>query len=344
MNDLTWMKLAADEAIRAMPYQTFENPRVGAVIVKDGQVIATGYHEKFGEAHAEINAFNRVKKKTDILGATLYVTLEPCSTQGKVGSCAVQIQNWGLKRVVVGSIDPNPSTNGKGIKMLRSAGIAVDVLNTVENKEINPAFHYFYTTRLPYVQLKLAMSQNGFVAEKFGKRKKLTDELADADVHRERATRSAIMIGSETMITDQPMLTVRHINISHKQPLRVVIDRRGRLQNTNFDFSNNWLIYTENVLFSKQHSYVKLMSGALKDILIDLAKQNIQSVMVEGGPSLIHSFLKENLWQEMLIYTTDKVLSKDSLKGISVSQKPKNEVQVGNAVKKVYINHQGGKQ
>ncbi|MDV8926851.1 RibD family protein [Leuconostoc mesenteroides] len=188
------------------------------------------------------------------------------------------------------------------------------------------------------------MSQNGFVAEKFGKRKKLTDELADTDVHRERATRSAIMIGSETMITDQPMLTVRHIHISHKQPLRVVIDRRGRLQNTNFDFSNNWLIYTENVLFSKQHSYVKLMSGALKDILIDLAKQNIQSVMVEGGPSLIHSFLKENLWQEMLIYTTDKVLSKDSLKGISVSQKPKNEVQVGNAVKKVYINHQGGTQ
>ncbi|GMA69087.1 hypothetical protein GCM10025879_03330 [Leuconostoc litchii] len=283
MNDLTWMRLAVREAARAMPYRTFENPRVGAVIVKNDEIIAKGYHEEFGKDHAEINAFKQVKNKSDLLGATLYVTLEPCSVKGKVGSCAEYIKNWGLKRVVVGNIDPNPSTNGKGIQILKSAGIVVDVLNSIESQALNPAFFYFFTRHMPYIQLKLALSKNGLVTGKLKKRSKLTDLQADIDIHKERGARSAIMIGSETFLTDKPMLTVRHINIRHQQPLKIIIDRRGRLQNKDFCFSTNWIIYTENEYFAKKHSYVKLMIDGLTGILADLGKQNIQSVMVEGG-------------------------------------------------------------
>ncbi|MGL5887765.1 MAG: bifunctional diaminohydroxyphosphoribosylaminopyrimidine deaminase/5-amino-6-(5-phosphoribosylamino)uracil reductase RibD [Leuconostoc suionicum] len=341
MNDLTWMNLAAHEAARGLPYKTFENPRVGAVLVKKNKIIATGYHAEFGKEHAEINAFNHVKDKNQVLGATLYVTLEPCASRGKVGSCAETIKGWGLHRVVIGKKDPNPTNNSKGIKILKAAGLIVDVLNTTEYQLINPAFDFFFNKQLPYVQLKLVTSQNGLVTKIVGEQTKLTDYLADIDVHKERASKSAIMIGSETMLIDHPKLTVRYIDINHRQPMKIVIDRRGRLRDTDFDFSDNWLIYTENINFANQCAYAKLVSDGLKGILIDLAKQNIQSVMVEGGPSLIYSFLEQNLWQEMLIYATNKILPEGGLKGVSFNQKPQKQLYVGNAVKKIYVNNQG---
>jgi len=337
MNDLTCMALAAQEAAKATTYKTFDNPRVGAIIVQNNQIIATGHHEAFGQAHAEINAFNHLKDKNQIIGATVYVTLEPCSSAGKVGSCAKELSTWGLRRVVVGSIDPNPTTNGQGIALLKAAGVEVDVLNTNHSACLNPEFYYYFQSKKPYVQLKLVVSKDGFVSAGHHKRTKLTDARADIDVHQERAAKSAIMIGSQTLLVDQPQLTVRLVAIDHQQPMRVVIDRRGRLQNNHFDFSNRWFFYTENMAFANQSHNVYLMTHGLAGVLRHLAQQNIQSVMIEGGPKLMNAFIAENLWQEMLIYETNATLG-SGVPGVICKQMPESETRVGNAVKRRYIN------
>ncbi|CAM3161802.1 bifunctional diaminohydroxyphosphoribosylaminopyrimidine deaminase/5-amino-6-(5-phosphoribosylamino)uracil reductase RibD [Leuconostoc rapi] len=337
MNDLTFMALAAQEATKAVAYKTFENPRVGAIIVQNNQIIATGYHDVFGQAHAEINAFNHLKDKNQIIGATMYVTLEPCSSSGKVGSCAKAMSTWGLRRVVIGSIDPNPTTNGQGVALLKASGVEVAVLHTNHSACLNPEFYYYFQSKKPYVQLKLVVSKDGFVSSGHHKRTKLTDDRADIDVHQERAKRSAIMIGSETFLVDKPQLTIRLVDSGHQQPMRVVIDRRGRLQNNHFDFSNRWIIYTENMAFANQSHNVYLMTHGLAGVLRHLAQQNIQSVMIEGGPKLMNAFIAENLWQEKLIYETDVTLG-SGVPGVICKQMPESETRVGNAVKRRYIN------
>lgn len=340
MNDLTLMALAGKTAAQANKALTFENPRVGAVIVKDNVVLATGYHHQFGQEHAEMNTFHQLKDPAQVIDATMYVTLEPCSTHGKVGSCAQSMAKWGLRRVVIGSIDPNPSTNGHGVAILKQAGIQVDVLNTEHSRRLNPEFHYYFEHRLPYVQLKLATSKNGIVSDNAKARIKLTNHKADIDVHQERASKSAILIGSQTFLTDWPSLTVRHLALHHPQPLRIVLDRRGRLQNIKFDFSNRWLIYTENHAFAEKHAYVKESHNGLIGMLNDLAQQqHIQSIMVEGGPSLIQSFIAQNLWNEYLIYRTDKLLLDSGLAGVTLQQDPDEMLTIGNAVKSRYFNH-----
>ncbi|MGR8830649.1 bifunctional diaminohydroxyphosphoribosylaminopyrimidine deaminase/5-amino-6-(5-phosphoribosylamino)uracil reductase RibD [Leuconostoc citreum] len=338
MDDLTYMALAAKVAAKAGPDETYENPRVGAIIVKNGRVLATGYHHSFGAAHAEINAFENLRDQTDIVDSTMYVTLEPCFVTGKVGACALAIAQWGVKRVVVGSFDPNPDTHGRSVTFLRQAGIRVDVLGTEDSQILNPAFYHYFERHLPYVQLKLAESANHFVASSQGQSTKITNQLADIDVHKERASKSAILIGSETMLIDQPNLTVRHVPINQPQPLRVVIDRRGRLQNKMDRATNNWLIFTTNTDFAKQYDNVLLMSHGLLSVLTSLASKNIQSVMVEGGPSLITAFLKANLWQEFIVYTADSILSEDGVPSVQPLFNSVSSYRVGNTLKSRYLN------
>lgn len=320
---------------------TFENPRVGAVIVNHNKIIATGYHKIFGGPHAEINAYHQLTDKSQLLGATMYVTLEPCASKGKVNSCAETMKNWGLSRVVIGSVDPNQTTNGRGIKILKEAGISVDVLNSPHSKKLNPEFYQFFENKIPYVQLKLATSQNDFVAVSRTHQMKLTDEIVDIDVHHERAMRSAIMIGSQTLLTDKPLLTIRNYPLTHHQPLRIVMDRRGRLRKMMSQLNRNWIIYTENKQFSLNFDNVILINGGLKNILVDLAHKNIQSIMVEGGPTLIKSFLRENLCNQMINYHTDVKLPIKGLPGILPNIKKYTKIKMGNAVKQTYINTNG---
>lgn len=338
MDDLTWLRMAALAAEKAQPEKTFENPRVGAVIVKNGQAIAIGWHEYFGGAHAEINAYRQLKRAEDAVGATLYVTLEPCAVHGKVGSCAEAMSHWGLARVVIGDLDPNQSTHGFGVQKLRSAGMLVDVIHTTDSQRLNPAFYQFHTHRMPYVQLKLAQSHNGMVTAAPGVQSKITDAVADRDVHLQRAAASAMLIGSETWLIDQPRLNVRGITLTHQQPLRVVIDRRGRLQNHPSLRSSNWLVYTENEVFAQTDNVV-LMADGLTGVMADLWQRGIKSLMVEGGPTLMQSFLDLHLWHECLIYTSDTPLT-GGVAGLTLTQSPDNLQRVGNTLRKQYFNQE----
>ena len=338
MNDLDYIELAAQFAKKADKALTFENPRVGALIVKNDVILSTGYHEKFGNDHAEINAFNNLANKSDVVDATLYVTLEPCAVDGKVSSCAREIRNWHLNRVVIGDLDPNPDTHGLGVEILRDAGINVTVLNTQHSFEINSEFYFYFEKRLPYVQLKLATSRNGFVSNSSDHRLKLTDYIADQDVHHERAKRSAIVIGSQTFLKDRPLLNVRYNTISHNQPLRIVIDRRARLKKFANQVDTNWLIYTEDIDFYKSFDYVLLINDGLMGVLKDLESRHIQSVLVEGGPTLLQSFLDEDLWNEMIIYQTDHFILDGKLEVVLPKIEPIEKNHVGNSNKIIYVN------
>lgn len=338
MDDLTGLRLAAIAAAKAQPEQTFENPRVGAVIVKADQVLAVGWHERFGGAHAEMNAFHHLGAARDAQGATLYVTLEPCAVRGKVAACAETIRDWGLARVVIGDLDPNPATHGLGVQKLRAAGISVVVLDTDDSRQLNPAFYQYHEQHQPYIQLKLAQSHNGYVSAVRGQRSKITDAVADLDVHRQRARHSAIIVGSETWRIDQPRLTVRDVVLTHRQPQRVVIDRRGRLAHEPAARLKDWLVYTENARFAQQENVV-LMSAGLPGIIADLGRKGMQSVMVEGGPTLMRSFLQAQLWHECLIYTADSLLA-NGVSGIVLPQLPDDIQRIGHTQRQRYINQE----
>lgn len=310
MNDLILMKKAFLEAAKGDPAKTFENPRVGALIVKDGQIIARGHHENFGQEHAEMVAYRQLADKTLLKNATVYVTLEPCATKGKVESCAREMANWPINRVVIGAKDPNPSTCGKGIQFLTEAGIETTILNfSRKNHELNPAFFHYFESGLPYVTLKLTSSATGFVAEHSQRQSKLSDEEADNEIHHLRAQFSAILVGSQTFLTDLPQLTVRKFLISHHQPVRIVLDRRGRLMDKQHIKQGDWFIYTKNQVFASESSQAILTSGNLLEILQDIGKRGIQSILVEGGPKVIASFLQADLWQEMILYRTTTELT-----------------------------------
>ncbi|MEX0380676.1 bifunctional diaminohydroxyphosphoribosylaminopyrimidine deaminase/5-amino-6-(5-phosphoribosylamino)uracil reductase RibD [Leuconostoc sp. MS02] len=339
MNDLTLMSLAAEYAAKARPENTFENPRVGAIIVKNDQILSTGFHKAYGMPHAEIDAFNHLRDKDSVVGATMYVTLEPCAVRGKVGSCAEEIKQWQLSRIVIGASDPNPTTHGKGIALLRQAGIQVDILNTQDSIRLNPAFHHYFQQNESYVQLKLAQSHNERVTVAPNVQTKITNQVADVEIHRQRGSKSAILVGSETVIVDAPSLNVRYISITHRQPLRVVIDRRGRLINNQLINKQGWLVYTENQAFSEREPNAVLMTAGLPGILKDLKNRNMQSIMVEGGPTMIKSFLKLNLWHQFIMYTSEQLLPDNGVNGLHLDQVPDHTSYVGNTKKTVYINH-----
>lgn len=307
MDDLTMMQLAVAEAEKAAPKETWTNPRVGAVIVKNGVVLATGYHHQFGQAHAEVDAMQQVLNSADLKDATMYVTLEPCAHIGKVGACADAIVAAGIGRVVVGQGDPNPLVHGQGISKLRDAGIAVDVLNQSVSEKLNPSFHHFFETGHPYVMLKVAQSADGYITKVVGQSTKITDASADVATHEQRAQVGAIIVGSETALTDTPSLTVRHTSMTHPQPLRVILDRRGRLQSESQFFDDRTLIYTMNEAFAGATEQAILFDGRLQSMLDDLGHRGVQSVLVEGGGAVLRAFLATDLWQQLDIYQTTTV-------------------------------------
>ena len=202
------------------------NPMVGAVIVKDGKVIAQGYHEEYGKSHAEVNAFNNALE--DVRGATMYVTLEPCSHYGKTPPCVEKIIEKKISRVVIGMVDPNPIVRGQGIEKLLSQGIEV-VTGVLEEKckKLNEVFIKYITLKKPFVIMKTAMSIDGKIATSSGESKWITKEESRKQVHKLRNEVSAIMVGVNTVIKDDPELTCRIEN--RKNPIRVIVDSALRI-------------------------------------------------------------------------------------------------------------------
>lgn len=287
------------------------NPMVGCVIVAEGLIIGEGYHTGFGAAHAEIEAIMSVKEKKLLKKSRLYVNLEPCSHYGKTPPCADEIIRLGIPEVIIGVSDPNPMVSGKGIDKLRQAGIkVVDGILKEQSEWVNRRFINFHRHKKPYIILKWAQTKDGYIDrlrnDLVAKVNWITDENSRILVHKWRSEEQAVMVGANTVVKDNPLLTCR--DWSGKNPLRVVIDSQGVLtsgyrvfdyQSPTFLFSNTSQTYPKNVsIFNIDNPERSLIS-----VLEVLYKNNIQSLIVEGGLQLLQSFIDSNLWNEARIFT-----------------------------------------
>ena len=293
------------------------NPLVGAVLVRDGKIIGEGFHHRFGDAHAEVNAINSFLKSSgnyakELGNATLYVNLEPCNHKGKTPPCTELIIKHKIPEVVIGCADPNPFVAGKGIETLRSAGCEV-ITGVLEKEswELNKRFITYHTHKRPYVILKFAQSKDGFLSpENFMSKEEswLTNEWSRKLVHKWRNEVQAVMIGTNTANTDNPLLTIRMW--SGKNPVRIVIDRKLRLPSSLNIFNNEAPTVIFNELKSERKNnlkYVKMdFHYPLEEMLHVLYIEEIQSLIVEGGAKLLNSFIEKNLWDEARVFTAHK--------------------------------------
>ncbi len=304
--------------------KTSPNPIVGAVIVKNGKIIGRGYHKKYGDWHAEINAIK--DSNGNVKGATAYITLEPCCHYGKTPPCVDTLIKERIGRVVVGTLDPNPSVNSKGIKTLRSKGIKVEVgILEDECRELNEHYFKFIKSGIPYVTVKYAQTLDGRIATKTGNSQWISSEALRKYVHRLRAVNDCIMAGVGTVIADDPQLTVRYVR--GRNPLRVVVDSKLRipLKSSVLKDNNSHLttIATTSKAPSRKVTAVKNLGVevlvvkkdknggvSLRDLLRELGKRGIASVMVEGGSEIVTSLLKANLIDKMIILTAPKIMGK----------------------------------
>ncbi len=286
------------------------NPMVGAVIVgADGIVIGEGRHRLYGCAHAEVNAVNSVADRSLLRGSTIFVTLEPCSHYGKTPPCALLLRECGFERVVIGSVDPNPRVAGRGIALLREAGITVDV-GALEGEccALNRAFFHAHTTRRAWSVLKWAQSFNGVMAAQEGSpRLKLSSPLSTVMMHRERAAVDAIMVGAATVRADNPSLTVRHAEC-RRQPLRVVVaSSPASLPPRSALLADGAPTVVLNGLLDDVRGEVEWVKTDLADPFcwLELLFQRYAciSVMVEGGISLLSQFIKTSAWNEARVET-----------------------------------------
>lgn len=276
---------------------TSPNPMVGCVIIDSNQnILGEGYHQKFGGAHAEVNAINSIKDKSLLRDATLYLNLEPCSHYGKTPPCANLIVEMGIPSVVIGMKDPHEKVAGKGIEILRQAGI--DVLVGVEEKacrELNKRFITFHEKKRPYIILKWAQSADHFIGQ-LNKRIKISHHETDVLVHQWRSQEQAILVGSTTAINDDPELTVRHVK--GKNPVRLVLNQGKSLP----EHLKLWNDAAET------HVIETTNNDGLNTFLKFCKEHNIISVMVEGGAYTLKQFIDGGLWDEIRVITNPKLV------------------------------------
>ncbi len=320
--DNFYMKRALDLALKGMG-KTSPNPLVGAVIVKDDKIIGEGYHEYFGGAHAEVNA---IKNSTEnVEDATMYVTLEPCSHYGKTPPCANLLVEKKLSRVVVAMLDPNPLVAGRGVEILKNNGIEVSVgLLGWEAKKINEIFIKYITTKSPFVILKTAMSLDGKIATKTGESKWITNAISREYVHELRNKVSAIMVGVNTVIMDDPSLTTR-LKKGGTDATRIIVDSSLRIPLTakilNVDSHKKTLIATtekadiEKINKLKKFKNVEVILTPSKNGKVDLnylfnflGSNGIDSCLVEGGANLNFSMIQEGLVDKVITFIAPKLI------------------------------------
>lgn len=302
------------------------NPMVGAVVVKDGKIVGEGYHKEYGGPHAEAFALKEAGEKS--LGADIYVSLEPCSHYGKTPPCAQKLIDMGIKRAVVAMVDPNPEVAGKGIEMLREAGIKVELgLFKKEAQKLNEIFLKYIQSDYPFVYLKKAQTLDGYIASKTGDSKWITNSAARLEGHKLRHRVDAIMVGIGTVLADDPSLTARLESKKGIDPLRIILDPKLEIPAAakiiNQKSSAKTLIITaqnndpeilakreklsqkkdvEIISFETEEKYFDL-----KEILKRLKKRKISSLLVEGGAKLSHTFLEENLIDKFYYFIAPKI-------------------------------------
>ena len=294
-SDSKYMSTAVSLAKRAWG-QTSPNPMVGAILVKNGKIIGKGYHRRAGGPHAEINAIN--SSEVDIGNSTLYVTLEPCCTFGKTPPCTNAIMAAGIKKVVVGCLDPNPHHAGKCVDILKKAGIEVAVgIKEKECIELNEAFFHWITTGRPFVLLKMAMTLDGKIATHDGKSKWITGPAARMRVQKLRQWADAIMVGAETARTDNPSLTVREFR-KIKQPRRLIASRK--------------LTEEDALKLLCKGEKPEIISASCRQEWIRelkrLGKEGVVSILAEGGGELAASLLKAGMADKIEFHIAPKIL------------------------------------
>ncbi len=321
-----YMACALQLAERGL-FTTDPNPRVGCVLVKNEQIIGEGWHRRAGEAHAEVNALQDADEQAK--GADCYVSLEPCSHTGRTAPCADALIKSGVKRVFIAMKDPNPLVAGKGIEKLNNAGIEV-VVGILEQQaeKLNAVFCQRMRLGRPYVRTKIAMSLDGRTAMTSGESQWITGVAARQDVQKIRAQSSAILTGIGTVIADDPSLTVRPEgdwypdNQVVRQPLRVIVDSQLQISNQANIFKHDGDILIASASASKPALKAEVISLPMNDnqvdlsaLMAELAKREINEVMVEAGAVLNGFLLKANLIDEIVIYMAPKLMG-DSAKGL----------------------------
>ena len=308
MTDQIYMKRCIELAKKALG-KTYPNPLVGSVIVYQDTIIGEGYHHKAGENHAEINAINSVKNKDLLKESTIYVSLEPCAHYGKTGPCANKIVEIGFRKVVIGTLDSHEKVNGKGKEILEKAGIeVVSGILEKECQELNKRFFTFHQQKRPYIILKWAQSNDGFLDKDF-KPTSISNSLSKQFIHTLRSEEHAILIGTKTALTDNASLTTREI--VGRNPVRILIDFDLKVPHDFKIFSNEAPTLVFNSLKNSEEGHVKFIKiekeNFLDQFMQKLFEEQIQSVIIEGGSFTLTEFIKAGIWDEAVIIKNENL-------------------------------------
>ncbi len=327
--------------------KTYPNPMVGCVVVYNDKIIGEGWHQKAGDAHAEVNAIANVKDKSLLKKATIYVSLEPCSHFGKTPPCADLIIAYKIPKVVIGCLDPNPKVAGRGVKKLLESGckVAVGILEP-ECKNLNKRFFTFHQKKRPYIILKWAQTNDGYIAPKeqeTGKPFWITSKASKQLVHKWRSEEQAILVGTTTVLKDNPQLTNRLWEGNN--PVRVILDQHLKINKeaavldetmkTIVITSKNKIAFpvNKNVHFE----IVDFDNNLPQNICEVLYNHQIQSVIIEGGTQTLKTFIESNLWDEARVFTGNKSLN-EGIKAPVLNKKINQIVQIAEDHLSLYYN------
>ncbi|MCT2561371.1 bifunctional diaminohydroxyphosphoribosylaminopyrimidine deaminase/5-amino-6-(5-phosphoribosylamino)uracil reductase RibD [Chryseobacterium herbae] len=322
-NDELYIKRCIELAQKALG-KTYPNPLVGSVIVHDGKIIGEGYHHKAGENHAEINAINSVEDKSLIPESTIYVSLEPCAHYGKTPPCALKIKELGFKKVVIGAMDSHDKVNGKGKKIIQDAGIeAVSGILEKECIQLNKRFFTYHEKKRPYIILKWAESGDGFLDKDF-KPTAISNSLVNQFVHQLRADEHAILVGTQTALNDNPSLTVR--NAEGVNPVRILIDFDLKVPEDFKMYNDEAQTLIINSVKEGTENNIKFIKvgkeNFLPDLMAALYKEQIQSVIIEGGSYTLLQFINAGLWDEAIVIKNEGLKLENGTQAPKLDLKP----------------------
>lgn len=313
---------------------TYPNPLVGSVIVYNNEIIGEGWHRKSGEPHAEVNAINSVKDKSLLSKSTIYVSLEPCSHFGKTPPCCDLIIANKIPNVVIGTIDPFAKVAGTGIKKLIEAGknVTVGILED-ECNELNKRFFTFHNKKRPYIILKWAESEDGFIAPLSKEKKEpvwITNEFSRQLVHKWRSEEQAILVGTNTVIEDNPSLTTRDWSGNH--PIRIVLDQNNRISKESHIFDNQ----VKSITINKEN--INFNNNIALEITDFLFNEGIQSVIIEGGRQTLQTFIDANIWDEARVFRGE-IYFKSGTKAPTISEENSKKEKILNDELLTFFNY-----
>lgn len=340
MNKTLLMERCIDLAGSGFP-DVMPNPMVGSLVYHDDKIIGEGFHQYFGGHHAEVNALKSVKEKELLKESALFVSLEPCSHFGKTPPCTSLIIESGIKKVIIASTDPNPLVSGKGIEILRNSGIIVETGFLEEKeRELNRRFYTFHERKRPYIILKFAQTEDGFIARSDYSSKWISNEYSRLLVHKWRSEEMAILVGKNTAFYDNPQLNNRFS--SGKNPLRLVIDSLLEIPANHYllDQTLKTIVYNSElteIIMNIEYQKLNFHESVPHQICNHLFQENIQSVIIEGGRQTIQSFVDAGLWDEARVFKTP-IIFNSGIKAPEFAGTLIKQMSIQNNLLEIYFN------